>query len=144
MPRSSSRGCSLPLLVTNKGTVVNVSSGLAHVPLSIEPNYCATKAALHSITQSMRVQFSRCGVRVVEIAYPAVDTPFQEGHAPDNAIQPEEAAAVALAGLYRGKEEIRVKMAGFIYALSRLAPKGAVKMMNGFVPESAYELLARA
>src|SRR4030043_1056134 len=36
----------LPLLIKNKGTVVNVTSALAYVPLSVEPDYCATKAAL--------------------------------------------------------------------------------------------------
>ncbi len=131
----------LPMLIENKGTVVNVSSGLAYVPLSIEPSYCASKAALHSMTQSMRVQFSKHGVKVVEIFYPAVNTPFQEGHAPDNAIKPDEAAAIALQGLNRGKEEIRVKMAGFLFTMSRLMPQIALWMLNGFVPDNVEELL---
>jgi short-subunit dehydrogenase involved in D-alanine esterification of teichoic acids len=134
----------LPMLVKNKGTVVNVTSGLAYVPLSIEPNYCATKAALHSMTQSMRVQLSELGVKVVEIFYPAVDTPFQDGHAPNNAIRPDEAAAIALEGLNRGKDEIRVKMAGFLFILSRLMPNKALRLINGFIPDNAEELLAQA
>ena len=113
-----------------------MTSGLAHVPLSIEPSYCASKAALHSMTQSMRVQFSNLDVEVVEIFYPAVDTPFQDGHAPDNAIQPEEAAAVAIQGLNRNKEEIHVKMASVLYMMSRLMPKRAVKLINGFIPDN--------
>lgn len=133
----------LPLLIENQGTVVNVTSGLAYVPLHIESNYCATKAALHSMTQSMRMQFSKLGVKVVEIFYPAVDTPFQNGHAPDNAIKPGEAAAIALQGLNSGKEEIRVKMAGILFALSRLMPKRALTLINGFVPDNVEELLAQ-
>ena len=132
----------LSMLIENKGTVVNVTSGLAYVPLSIQPNYCATKAALHSMTQSMRVQLSELGVKVVEIFYPAVDTPFQNGHAPDNAIKPDEAAAIALAGLNRGQDEIRVKMAGFLFIMSRLMPKRALNLINGFIPDNIEELLA--
>jgi short-subunit dehydrogenase involved in D-alanine esterification of teichoic acids len=132
----------LPMLIENKGTVVNVTSGLAYVPLSIEPNYCATKAALHSVTQSMRVQFSKLGVKVVEIFYPAVDTPFQNGHAPDDAIKPDEAAAIALEGLNRGKDEIRVKRAGLLFITSRLMPTRALNLLNGRIPDNVEELLA--
>jgi len=134
----------LPILIENKGTVVNVSSGLAYVPLSVEPSYCASKAALHSMTQSMRVQFAKSGIKVVEIFYPAVDTPFQGGHAPNNAMKPDEAAAIALQGLNSGKEEIRVRMAGFIFAMSRLMPKRALRLINGFIPDNVEELLAHA
>jgi len=134
----------LPLLIENQGTVVNVSSGLAYVPLSVEPSYCASKAALHSMTQSMRVQFAKSGIKVVEIFYPSVDTPFQGGHAPKNAMKPDEAAAIALEGLNGGKEEIRVRMAGFIFILSRLLPKRALGLINGFIPDNVEELLAHA
>ncbi len=76
--------------------------------------------------------------------YPAVDTPFQDGHAPDIAIKPDEAAAIALKGLNRGKEEIRVKMAGVLFIMSRLMPKKAVKIINKVVPDNVEELLAQA
>lgn len=134
----------LPMLIENKGTVVNVSSGLAYVPLSVEPSYCASKAALHSMTQSMRVQYAKSGIKVVEIFYPSVDTPFQGGHAPDNAMKPDAAAAIALQGLNSGKEEIRVKMAGFLFVMSRLMPKRALSLINGFIPDNVEELLAHA
>jgi short-subunit dehydrogenase involved in D-alanine esterification of teichoic acids len=133
----------LPILAKNKGTVVNITSGLAYVPLSIEPSYCASKAALHSMTLSMRSQFSEMGVKMVEIFYPAVDTPFQGGHAPDNAMKPDEAAAIALRGLNSGKEEIRVKMAGFLFIMSRLMPKRTLDLINGFIPDNVEELLAQ-
>ena len=133
----------LPMLIENKGTVVNVTSGLAYVPLSVEPSYCASKAALHSMTQSMRAQFSKSGVRVVEIFYPSVDTALQGGHAPENAMKPDEAAAIALQGLNSGKEEIRVGTAGFIFMMSRLMPKQALNLINGFIPENVEEILAQ-
>lgn len=132
----------LPLLTQNNGTVVNVSSGLAYIPLSIEPSYCASKAALHSMTMSMRVQFAKRGIKVVEIFYPAVDTPFQGGHAPDNAMKPDEAARLALKGLNTGKDEIRVGGASLLFRLSRLMPNRALKIINRMIPENVEQLLA--
>ena len=62
----------LPHLKTRAGAlIVNVSSGLAFVPLPIAPIYCATKAALHSYSQSLRVQLDGTGVTVIELAPPA-------------------------------------------------------------------------
>jgi uncharacterized oxidoreductase len=57
-----------------EAALVNVTSGLAFVPLAFMPTYCATKAALHSFTLSLRHQLRETSVRVVEIAPPAVDT----------------------------------------------------------------------
>jgi uncharacterized oxidoreductase len=129
-------------LAASGGTLININSGLAHVPLFIEPNYCATKAALHSMTRSLRVQLARHNIKVIEVFYPAVDTPFQKGHAPDNAISPELAAREALKGINRGRDEVHVKMAGMIYRIYRLMPKRAMKMLSGFVPDNYEELLA--
>lgn len=55
-------------------TLVNVTSGLAFVPAAFAPVYCATKAAMHSLTVSMRHDLSRQSIEVVEIIPPAVDT----------------------------------------------------------------------
>ena len=65
----------LPHLRTRPGAaVLNVTSGLALVPLAGVPVYCATKAALHSFTRSLRHQLAPDGVRVIEVLPPAVDT----------------------------------------------------------------------
>ena len=56
------------------GAVLNVTSGLAFVPLAAMPTYCLTKAALHSFTQSLRQQLRDSKIAVVEIAPPAVNT----------------------------------------------------------------------
>ncbi len=58
----------------DNGVVVNISSGLAYVPLAFMPVYCATKAAIHSVTLSLRYQLKDSRVKVFEIAPPAVDT----------------------------------------------------------------------
>lgn len=54
--------------------IINISSGLAFVPLAFMPVYCATKAAVHSLTLSLRQQLKNTSVNVFEIAPPAVDT----------------------------------------------------------------------
>ncbi len=57
-----------------EAAIINISSGLAFVPLSFMPVYCATKAAIHSLTLSLRHQLKDTSVKVFEIAPPAVDT----------------------------------------------------------------------
>ncbi|MPY60462.1 SDR family oxidoreductase [Streptomyces spongiae] len=67
----------LPLLVGKEdAVVVNVTSALAFVPLPITPTYNATKAALHSFSESLRVQLvgADAGVQVIEVAPPGVRT----------------------------------------------------------------------
>jgi len=65
----------LPLLrKQSKSTVLNVSSGLAFLPLAITPTYSATKAAIHSFSDSLRYQLKGTNVDVVEIAPPYVQT----------------------------------------------------------------------
>jgi uncharacterized oxidoreductase len=58
---------------------VNVSSGLAFVPLVFTPTYCATKAALHSYSQSLRYQLRATPVEVIELAPPYVQTHLMNG-----------------------------------------------------------------
>lgn len=62
------------LLTMSKATIINVGSGLAHVPLAAVPTYCATKAAIHSYTQSLRHQMRDKCIEVLEIIPPAVHT----------------------------------------------------------------------
>lgn len=63
-------------LLAEKGraAIINISSGLAFVPIAIMPVYCATKAAIHSLTLSLRHQLRKTQIKVFEIAPPAVDT----------------------------------------------------------------------
>ncbi|WCT74265.1 SDR family oxidoreductase [Sphingomonas naphthae] len=62
-------------------TVAMVSSGLAFVPLAATPTYSATKAAIHSYSESLRHQLRGTSVDVIEIAPPAVATDLMPGHA---------------------------------------------------------------
>ena len=62
------------LLKQPQAAVMTVSSGLAFVPLSVTPTYCATKAAIHSYTQSLRYQLQHTPVEVLELIPPYVQT----------------------------------------------------------------------
>lgn len=67
----------LPLLVRQPDAVVmNVTSALAFVPFPVTPTYSATKAALHSFSQSLRVQLAGAGtgVQVIELVPAGVRT----------------------------------------------------------------------
>jgi uncharacterized oxidoreductase len=65
----------LPLLKKNSDTaIMNVSSGLAFVPLPICPVYCAAKAALHFYTLSLRQQLRNTDIKVFELAPPGTKT----------------------------------------------------------------------
>ena len=75
----------LPHLQKQKhAAVINVSSGLAFVPLPITPTYSATKAALHSYSISLRVQLAGTPVEVIEIIPPAVATDLTPGRTPND------------------------------------------------------------
>jgi uncharacterized oxidoreductase len=70
----------LPLLEKQPhSAIINVSSGLAFVPLAVTPTYCAAKAAIHSYTQSLRYQLKGSTTEVLELIPPYVATDLLDG-----------------------------------------------------------------
>ncbi|MGP8217538.1 MAG: SDR family oxidoreductase [Bacteroidia bacterium] len=63
--------------------IINISSGLAFAPIAFMPVYCATKAAIHSLTMSLRFQLRNTNIKVFEIAPPSVDTELGHERRPD-------------------------------------------------------------
>lgn len=77
----------LPHLKKQPGAaIMNVSSGLAFVPLVLTPTYCATKAAIHSYTQSLRFQLKKTQIEVVELIPPYVATDLMGGRSDPRAM----------------------------------------------------------
>ena len=114
----------IDILTANKGTLINVSSGLAFVPLPSAPIYSATKAAIHSYTQSLRFQLEDTGVEVIELMPPAVKTDmtaeFAEGGA--KMITTDELVKQSFAAFKAGALEIRPGQTRQLAFMRRLAP----------------------
>jgi len=60
-------------------TIVTVSSGLAFAPLAVTPSYNASKAAIHMLSESVRLQFVGTSVKIVELEPPSVRTSLLPG-----------------------------------------------------------------
>lgn len=91
--------------------IVNVTSGLAFVPLPKAPTYSATKAALHSYTQALRVQLEG-KVELIELAPPAVRTDLTPGQSTREGYMPLDAFADEVMALFAQEptpEEILVQ-----------------------------------
>jgi uncharacterized oxidoreductase len=114
----------IDVLKGNKGTVINVSSGLAFVPLPAAPIYSATKAAIHSYTQSLRFQLEETGVEVIEIMPPAVKTAMttELAEGGGTVITTDELVKQSFASLKAGALEIRPGQSRQLALLRRLAP----------------------
>lgn len=64
-------------------TILTVSSGLAFTPLRVTPTYNASKAAIHMLSESIRLQLAGTSVSVVELVPPSVQTTLMPGHDDD-------------------------------------------------------------
>ncbi|MFZ5746157.1 MAG: SDR family oxidoreductase [Pseudomonadota bacterium] len=104
------------LLAQPRAAVLTVTSGLAFVPLVGTPTYSATKAALHSWTQSLRFQMRGTGVDVIEIVPPAVATDLVPGHRESPHSMPLDAFIAETMALLDegGHDEICVRRVDFL------------------------------
>ena len=115
----------IDILRANKGTVINTSSALAFVPLPSAPIYSATKAAIHSYTQSLRFQLEETGVQVIELMPPVVKTDMTTELAEGSGvtvITTDELVKQSFAALNAGALEIRPGQSKQLAFMRRLAP----------------------
>ncbi|MBY0564708.1 MAG: SDR family NAD(P)-dependent oxidoreductase [Hyphomonadaceae bacterium] len=122
----------LPMLLAQERrcAIVNISSGLAFYPKTQTALYCATKAAIHSFSQSLRYQLEDSAINVIEVILPLVDTPMTEGRGRGK-LPAGRAADAIIAGIERGRSEIYVGKAKLIPALLRIAPSVLRRSLKG-------------
>src|ERR1700746_2247336 len=114
---------------------MNGSSGLAFVPLPISPVDCATKAGLHSFTESLRVQLKYTKVKVFHLAPPATHTELLGGFNSEDIkgvsiMKVEDMVKVAIEGMQTDRFEIRPGQANQLKMMSRGVPGFILKQMS--------------
>jgi len=117
----------------NNAAIINVSSGLAFAPMAAAPVYCATKAALHSFTISLRHQLSLTGIEVIEVVPPAVNTDLGGVGLHTFGAPVDEFADGIFMGLEKGLQEIGYGMSEKSMRMTRDEINEAVKLINNRV-----------
>ena len=122
-------------LKKKEAAIINVSSGLGFVPIAAMPVYCATKAAIHSFTISLRYQLRDTSTKVFEIVPPAVDTELGKGTTSDESqeyrgIPPSVVAEATIKALAKNEYEIVVGEAKDLLKGARTNPEQTFKNIN--------------
>jgi len=98
-------------------TIMTVSSGLAFAPLRVTPTYNASKAAIHMLSESLRLQLTGSSVSVLELEPPAVRTALMPGHEDNESAMPLDEfidEVMALIESQPGATEIQVERVKFL------------------------------
>ena len=123
----------LPLLKKQpQAKLIQISSGLAFVPLTKAPIYSATKSAVHSFTVSLRHQLINTNVKVVEIIPPMVKIELHRNQTrqPHRAMELTNFIAETMKSINSEKLEIPIGVAKVLRTGSRFAPKLFFKIIN--------------
>lgn len=109
----------LPLLKERPhATVMTVSSGLAFIPMAMTATYCATKAAIHSWTQSLRFQLQGTNVQVMELIPPYVQTELMgQRQANDPRAMPLAEFIAEVMGILKTQPDVREICVKRVYPL---------------------------
>ncbi len=123
------------LMKQKEAAILNVSSGLGFIPIAAMPVYCATKAAIHYFSWSLRHQLRETHVKVFEIIPPTVDTELDKGardrrNQEDRGIKPEAVAKATMEALERDQFEIAIGQAQFLRTGARNEPDRIFQMIN--------------
>lgn len=126
----------LPLLRRQPtAAVMNVSSGIAFLPMPASPVYSAAKAGLHAWSVALRLQLASTNVKVFELAPPLTKTPLGTDTFDPEVIRgipfmsPKKVAVRAIEGIRRNRFEIRPGMSNVMKLVGRLAPNALVDAM---------------
>lgn len=118
------------MLKKSEAAIINISSGLAFVPLAAQPIYSATKAAIHAWTLSMRIQLADHSLKVFELMPPAVDTPMVKDLTSFPKMPLNELAAAFTKAFSKNKLEITPGQSKQLKVMRRMAPNFILKMLN--------------
>ena len=114
----------------DSATVINISSILGFVPLTMAAVYSSTKAALHSYSQSLRYKLSGTSVKVQEIAPPWVQTDLINSRNEPRAMPLDPFIEETMKVLGTDVEEVLVDRAKLFREKVRPADIGFVKQFN--------------
>lgn len=125
------------VLVNNAGLQRRIDFASADTPVDFS-EIMTNFAAPIALIAELRHQLRATGVRVVDIAPPAVDTELLRGAQDPGGratggpptMTPEAFVAAALGALERGRTDIRIGGAQLLYLLNRLAPEFALRLLN--------------
>ena len=115
-----------------RATIMTVSSGLAFVPLAMTPTYCATKAAIHSYTESLRYQLKATEVEVIELIPPYVATTLMgDQQADDPRAMPLDEFIDEVMSILKSQPDAKEICVKNVYPL-RLAAEGGQEKYDQF------------
>jgi uncharacterized oxidoreductase len=117
------------LLARTEAAVVNISSVLALVPREDVPVYCATKAAVHAFSMSLRRQLKSTPVRVFEVMPPEIDTEMT-AYKDANKMSPDALASAVMRALAKDHYEVRAGIAKTLALINRLSPRLAAYVVH--------------
>jgi short-subunit dehydrogenase involved in D-alanine esterification of teichoic acids len=121
-------------------TIITVSSGLAFTPLAVTPSYNASKAAIHMLSESIRLQLADTTVKVVELEPPSVRTALLPGQEDSEFAMPLDeftAEVMALLEAQPGAKEIQVERVKFLrYGEARGDYDQVVAVLNNSDPHA--------
>jgi len=123
----------MPLLSRSpEAAIVNVTSDLAHIPLSRKPTYTATKAALHAFSVALRDDLADSNIRVFEVQPPPVNVGRKRDYYFGLGLQilPSVFAPAVVQAMRNDVCEIRIGQSQFTYWMSRICPTYLRRMMN--------------
>jgi uncharacterized oxidoreductase len=132
----------LPQLLNQpRAAVVNISSGLALIPVAVMPVYCATKAATQSFSTSLRYQLRETSVKVFDVAPPLVETDLDQGARAhrgqrQQGISPKQVAVETLRGMAKDNYDISIGMVRALRIASRVVPNRMLSVINNKASEA--------
>ena len=122
-------------------TIITVSSGLAFAPLKVTPSYNASKAAIHMLSESIRLQLADTAVKVKELVPPSVRTALLPGQEDNDVAMPLDEYVAEVIGLLENRpddNEIQVERVKFLrYGEARGDYDRVVAALNASDPHGA-------